>query len=58
MTIHLHGFLIVRHLYTLDHYHYPDDLGTSLEAAKQQLKQAGCKTIVTFSKRRRYHLPI
>ena len=38
--------------------HYPDDLGTNLDLATEQLRKYGFKTLVTFSKRKRYHVPI
>jgi histidinol-phosphatase (PHP family) len=38
--------------------HYPDDLGVNLDLAKEQLRKYGYETLATFSKRKRYHVPI
>ncbi|MDI9482987.1 MAG: hypothetical protein QM315_07355 [Bacillota bacterium] len=38
--------------------HYPDDLGTNLDLAKEHLVEYGYKTLAAFSKRRRFDVPI
>lgn len=38
--------------------HFPDDLGTMLEEARDRLKKAGFQRIVTFDKRLKRHVPL
>jgi histidinol-phosphatase (PHP family) len=38
--------------------HYPDDLGTNLDLAKEHLVEYGYRTLAAFSKRRRFDVPI
>jgi len=37
---------------------FPDDLGTNLDHAKEQLKKNGYKMLAAFSGRKRFYVPI